>query len=102
MKFYDHELSPIIQAVLDESKEALFTALAQRNVCQRAGIILNKIITGLDALGIDALKLVPAAIKLIEAEGDLNGQRGLMTLLLQVFLFFSALSSYSHLVSCKS
>ena len=27
---------------------------------------------------------VPAAIKLIEAEGDLNGQQGLMSLLLQV------------------
>jgi len=72
------------KSVLDETKEALFTALAQRNVCLRAGIILNKIVTGLDAMGIEALKLVPAAIKLIEAEGDLNGQQGLMSLLLQL------------------
>ncbi len=34
--------------VLDDIKEALFTALAQRNVCQRAGIVLNKLVTGLD------------------------------------------------------
>jgi len=72
------------KGILDDMKEALFTALAQRNICQRAGVILNKIVTGLDALGIDALKLVPAAIKLIEAEGDLNGQKALMTLLLQL------------------
>ena len=36
------------KSILDDIKEALFTALAQRNVCQRAGIILNKIVTGLD------------------------------------------------------
>ncbi len=36
------------KSILDDTKEALFTALAQRNICQRAGIILNKIVTGLD------------------------------------------------------
>ncbi len=36
------------KGILDDMKEALFTALAQRNICQRAGVILNKIVTGLD------------------------------------------------------
>ncbi len=36
------------KSVLDDTKEALFTALAQRNICERAGVILNKIVTGLD------------------------------------------------------
>ncbi len=36
------------KSILDVTKEALFTALAQRNVCERAGIILNKVVTGLD------------------------------------------------------
>ena len=41
-------LSQDWKGILDDMKEALFTALAQRNVCQRAGIVLNKIVTGLD------------------------------------------------------
>ena len=40
------------KSVLDETKEALFTALAQRNICERAGVILNKIVTGLDVSSI--------------------------------------------------